>query len=99
MPLFQSLQLYNFDEWKKLLAKPSFKKCFPKGLDDSEVLSRPPKGYAEDNPAITFLKRKSFVVMYSFSDKEILDKTFLKKLGTVYAATQPLIDFLNRAID
>jgi len=46
----------------KILGNRKFKKYFPDGLDQEEILSRPPKGYDAENPAIEFLKLKSFVV-------------------------------------
>src|SRR5262249_35275251 len=50
---------YNFKDFKKITESSSFKKTFGK-VDSEEKLSRPPKGYDENNPAIEYLKLKSF---------------------------------------
>src|SRR6187551_2755078 len=43
---------YGFDEWKKIIHHKSFKRFFPEGVKGMEVLTRPPKGYDPNNPAI-----------------------------------------------
>ncbi len=65
---------YNFDEWKKLLSEKSFKKYFNGTIAFKESLVRPPKGYTEDNPAIEYIKLKSFVAMCSFTQEETTSK-------------------------
>jgi len=90
---------YNLNDWKKIIAQPSFKKNFENGLDTSEMLSRPPKGYTDDNPALPFLKLKSFVIRHPVKDEEIVDKGFVKNVAKVFHAAYPLIGFLNTAID
>jgi uncharacterized protein (TIGR02453 family) len=90
---------YNFAEWKKIISRPNFRKFFPEGVDGGESLSRPPKGYDEQNPAIEFLKMKNFVVMRTLTDTEIQSKTLLKEALKTFEAMKAFIDFLNGAID
>ncbi|MEO8771768.1 MAG: DUF2461 domain-containing protein [Ferruginibacter sp.] len=90
---------YNLDEWKKILRNTAFKKNFEKGIDVSNILVRPPKGYSEDNPAIQFVKLKSFVIRSPLSDEDITDKAFVKKVVKILQASYPIVSFLNTAID
>ncbi len=90
---------YNFDEWKKIINRPNFRKLFPNGVDGIETLTRPPKGYDEQNPAIEFLKMKNFVVMRTLTDAELQSKGLLKEVLKTFAAMKEFIDFLNRAIE
>ena len=60
-----------------------------------ERLTRPPRGYTKDNPHIELIKMKSFLAEISFSDREVLDSGFLKRITAVYRAIRPLNDFLN----
>lgn len=90
---------YSFDEWKKMMAAASFKKNFSKGVESDSILSRPPKGYDENNPAIGFIKMKSFVVTKPIPDSTLKSAGFVKEAGAIYKAMKPLVDFLNRAID
>ncbi len=90
---------YNFPEFKKLINSASYKKNIPTGMDKEDSLIRPPKGYEEGNPAIEFLKLKSFISRHSFTDKEIVEKDFVKNAATVLKAINPVIKFLNRGLE
>ena len=89
---------YNFDEWEEILHHKTFRKYFTKGVDGIDVLSRPPKGYAEDNPAIAYLKMKSFIVSRPLTDAELLDKNLTREIAKTFEAMKPMIDFLNHAM-
>ena len=88
---------YSFDDWKKITGNASFKKILSEGIK-GESLVRPPKGYEETNPAIEYLKMKSFIVSKPFTDTEIHSKTFIKDVAIVFKTMKPVIDFLNEAI-
>jgi uncharacterized protein (TIGR02453 family) len=90
---------YNFEEWKKILDNSKFKKQFNKGIDSSNSLVRPPKGYDQENAAIDFIKLKSFVVTKPLSDAEVMNKTFVADLSNAFKAAKPMIDFINRSLD
>jgi uncharacterized protein (TIGR02453 family) len=89
---------YNYDEWSKIINNKTFKKYFKEGLRKTDALSRPPKGYAEDNPAIAYLKLKSFIVSRPLTDADLVDKNFVKEIAKTFEAMKPMIDFLNHAI-
>jgi uncharacterized protein (TIGR02453 family) len=90
---------YNFDEWKKMIGSSAFKNNFPDGLESGESLVRPPKGYDVSNPALHYIKMKSFVVSKRFSDKDVLSKGFANDVAKTFRTMKPTIDFFNRAID
>lgn len=89
---------YNLDEFNAIVSNKTFKKYFT-ALNQDEKLSRPPLGYEPDNPALEFLKLKSFIVSSSLNDADLQDKNLVNKVVTHFTAMKPLIDFLNRAID
>jgi uncharacterized protein (TIGR02453 family) len=89
---------YNFDQWKKIINRPKFRKLFPTGVDGLESLSRPPKGYDDQNPAIEYLKMKNFIVMRTLTDAELQSKTLVKEILKIFGAMKEFIDFLNGAI-
>ena len=89
---------YNFDEFKSILQNKFFKKYY-KGLSDEAKLSRPPREYDEHNPAIEFIKLKSFTALSVLDDEDILHKNLTSKIIQHFKAIKPLIDFLNRALD
>lgn len=90
---------YNLKEWTKILGDRTFKKNFPEGLEREELLSRPPKGYEAENPAIEFLKLKSFVVTRTFTDAEMQSRSLVKDVLTTFRSMKDFVQFLNRSIE
>jgi uncharacterized protein (TIGR02453 family) len=89
---------YNFSDWKKMIDNKSFRKIFPEAVTSEEMLVRPPKGYEENNPAIEFLKMKSFIVSRPIPDAALLHTNFIKEVTQTFKAMKPLVDFLNMVI-
>ena len=90
---------YNWDEFHGLLNKPSFKKVYGNLDMESYTLSREPKGYEKDNPAIVYLKLKSFVAINKLTDEEVLSKTLSKQIVKAFAELMPIIKFINRSLE
>lgn len=90
---------YNFSEWQKITGATKFKKHFPNGLSGDNTLTRPPKGYDESNPAINFLKMKSFVTTTQFNDADLYSPSFVKVVASGFGAVKPFIDFINQSLD
>ena len=91
---------YNFEEWKKITGHKNFKKLFPQGVEGAgDDLTRPPKGYDDQNPAIRFLKMKSYIVTRDFTDEEIQSKSLLKEVLKTFETMKDFIAFLNRSLE
>jgi len=88
---------YNLEAFEGIVRSKAFVRHF-KEIAGGQ-LKTPPKGYAADNPAIAYLKHKSFIASHPFTDKEVLDKNFGKKYLGVTKVVCPLVDFLNRGLD
>jgi uncharacterized protein (TIGR02453 family) len=88
---------YNSKKFLKLLNDKKFKKHF-KGLDDFDKLKTVPKGYAKDHPQIEYLKHKSFIVETPFTDADVVNKNFPKKVAELARVVKPFNDFLKEAI-
>ena len=89
---------YCFKEFSGILKQTKFKTNYAE-LSSSEKLVRPPKGYEIDNPALEFLKLKSFVASRPILDTALLDKQLVKKTITDFKIIAPFVHFLNRAIE
>ena len=89
---------YCFKEFSSILKKPAFKSTYG-DMDNSMKLVRPPKGFDVDNPALEYLKLKSFVVTRSIKDTELSDKQLVKNVVKDFKTIAPLVHFLNRAIE
>lgn len=87
---------YNSNKLKKVTNAGSFKKSFD-GFDEFDKLKTMPKGYPKDHPQIELLKLKSFIVSHNFSDKEVMDRKFVKNVASYAKAIKPLNDFIKEA--
>ena len=90
---------YNYSEWSKIVTARRFSKYYPGGLDQGEKISRPPKGYDAENPAIDFLKLKSFVVTRSLTDTELGSRSLAKDVVNSFVAMKDFVGFLNRGLE
>jgi uncharacterized protein (TIGR02453 family) len=91
---------YNYADFQKLLKAKSFQKHFT-DLEKSEemVLSRPPKGYEATNPAIEYLKLKSFIASSQVGDDALTTAGAIQSISSVFSAMHPFLLFLNRALE
>lgn len=88
---------YNFKDFKRIVEGKKFMDTY--GNIDGERLSRPPRGYEEDNPAVDYLKLKSFTAGIRIQDKEWSDPKVIERVLADFKALKPFIDFLNQALD
>jgi uncharacterized protein (TIGR02453 family) len=90
---------YSWDEFQKIIRGKQFVSVFG-DLDKSEEfsLSREPRGYEKDNPAIDYIKLKSWIAFTPLTDAELTGKEVVKKIVKACDTLQPLLVFLNRAI-
>ncbi|MEN9949393.1 MAG: hypothetical protein RLY85_145 [Bacteroidota bacterium] len=89
---------YNLDEFNSIMQEKSMKKYFG-ALSKEARLSRPPQGYEADNPAIEYLKLKSFVVTAPLPDVALADSNLVNLVVDHFKAMKPLVHFLNRSLD
>ena len=89
---------YCYKEFSSILKKSIFKSIYGE-MDQTAKLVRPPKGFELDNPALEYLKLKSFVVTRPLKDSELTDKLLVKNIVKDFKTIAPLVHFLNRAID
>ncbi|WP_118951334.1 DUF2461 domain-containing protein [Taibaiella helva] len=87
---------YDLAAFEKIIHQKDFKKLYPR--IDGEQLKKAPQGYDPDNPAIEYLRYKSFTVGHPLSDKELSDKNLARQTIQSFRTMKPFIDFLNRAV-
>lgn len=90
---------YFFDEFSNIIESVSFKNLFG-GFEDikGQKLSRPPKGYEADDPAIEYLKFKSLIVSKPIPDSIMTSDKLVPEVIETFKILQPLIGFINRGI-
>lgn len=88
---------YNGDALRKIMSEKKFKKMYG-DFETDYILKNAPKGYEKDHPLVDWLRLKSFVVSHNFTDDEVKQNNFMKKVTDAYSTAKPLNDFLREAI-
>lgn len=63
-----------------------------------DSLTRPPRGYAADHPAIEDLRRKDFIGVSPLPFAKVVEPGLVKLAGKQFAATAPFMKFLCAAL-
>jgi uncharacterized protein (TIGR02453 family) len=63
-----------------------------------ESLSRPPKGFSADHPAIELLKKKQWYFDLTLDVEEAVKADFAQNLTKKFQAMLPVVEFLNRGL-
>jgi len=87
---------YDFKGFNDIVGQKEFRKLYPQL--EGEQLKKAPQGYEADNPAIGFLRFKSFTLSHAVADKDLLSKQSVQKILHSFATLKPFIDFLNRPL-
>jgi uncharacterized protein (TIGR02453 family) len=66
--------------------------------DENSTLKNPPKGYDKEDPAIEYLKLKSFTATQKFDSKLVTQKDFVPMIVEKMIALKPFNSFINRAL-
>jgi len=81
------------DSWKRV------RRALGKDLElAGESLKRPPQGHDPEHPLIEDLKRKDFVVVARFSERDACRRGFIDDFSRTCGAAAPLVEFLTRAV-
>lgn len=88
---------YNWEEFQSIISTPDFIKLFG-DLSQEEKLNRAPKDYSPDNPAVEYLKLKSYTAVCTLRDEEISNRELVEFCIKAYKTIQPLLQFLDRAL-
>lgn len=91
---------YNWKEFQKIIKAKAFKDVYGDLEKTGEMtLSRPPKGYEAGNPAIEYIKLKSFIGTGKMSDAQLTSNDLVKTVVNGFKAAYPLIQFINHALE
>jgi len=87
----------NTKEFLKIVEAKKFCDRFG-GFHEGDKLTKPPKGFDADHPAIEYLKLKSYTVGQEFTENDALSKDYPKMLAESFKASYPLVEFLRAAL-
>jgi uncharacterized protein (TIGR02453 family) len=87
---------HSQQEFREVFADPTFIKTF--GELKGDGVKTAPKGYSVDHPAIDLLRKKQFVVMRQFSDKEVLSADFLGEVVQTFKNMRPYLNLMSEVL-
>lgn len=83
--------------WEKAKADPKVKAAFD-GLREGDPLTRPPRGYDPEHPAIEDLKKRSFFLMKEVKASKAGKADFVDEVAATFAAAKPVLKFITEAV-
>jgi len=85
----------SFAEWQKIVKAKAIQNL---GGVEGDALTRPPKGFDPDSPAIEWLKKKQFLVATQPDLAVAESKELFKVAKATFKAILPMNEFLNQAL-
>lgn len=80
-------------ELRDIITSKQFKDMF--GELRGEQLKTAPKGFDKEHTAIDLLRYKQYLIKRDFTDKEVLNGTFLKEVNDTFEAMRPFFDYMS----
>lgn len=83
-------------EIEKITSDKTFIKYFGELKGDS--VKTAPRGFDKNHPAIDLIRKKQFLVMRKFTDREVLSDTFQKEVLLTLLAMRPFFDYMSEVL-
>ena len=85
----------NPKAYTRVVNEAKFEKTFEL---QGEVLKRPPKGFDPEHPLIDEIKRKDFIAVATFKEKDACQPDFLDRFATTCKEGAPYMKFLTSSV-
>ena len=77
----------------KLFWNKKFKDVWGEFVGDE--VKTAPKGFNKEHPAIDIIKKKQFIFVKKFSDKEVTSTEFLNDVNEAFKTIRPYFDYMS----
>lgn len=84
------------DELEKILQSKTLIKEF--GEMQGEEVKSAPKGFSKDHERIALLRKKQYLFIKNFTDKEVLAEDFPKKVAKSIQVLQPFLNYMTEVL-
>jgi uncharacterized protein (TIGR02453 family) len=84
------------DELRQIMADKTFKATW--GDLVGEAVKTAPKGFDKTHPNIDLIKRKQFIFVKNFSDKEVCDDSFPDQVDQAFKTIRPYFDLMSHVL-
>jgi len=80
-------------ELESILGNKEFKMIW--GDLKGDGVKTAPKGFDKEHPIIEFIRKKQFIFVREFSDKEVLSEKFIEEVDKSFRAIRPFFDLMS----
>jgi len=81
------------EEIRDIINNKVFKSIW--GEFQGEELKTAPKGFDKEHAAIDLIRKKQYIFVKKYTDKEVLDKGFLDSVNAAFKAIRPYFDYMS----
>ena len=81
-------------EIREILSEEKFVKYFG-GKLEGEELKTAPKGFDKEHKSIDLIRKKGYIAVRNFTDKEVLSKDFVKEIDNSFKALRPYFNLMS----
>lgn len=80
-------------EIREIINKKSFEEIW--GQIQGDAVKTAPKGFDKEHANIDLIRRKQFIFVRNFSDKEVLSHEFIDEIGKSFKVIRPYFDYMS----
>ena len=93
--LFRIRKEFEMDdeEIRSIINNKAFKKVWGDFVGDE--VKTAPKGFSKEHSAIDLIRKKQYIFVKKYTDKEVLDKNFLKDVDKAFKSIRPYFDYMS----
>lgn len=81
---------------RELINKPSFKNTWGELVGDE--VKTAPKGFSKEDPNIDLIRKKAFIFVRNFTDKEVLNKDFIVEVNKSFKEIRPYFNLMSEIL-
>ena len=81
-------------EMRTILKDPNYTQYFG-GVFEGEELKSAPRGFDKEHESIDLIRKKGFIAVRKFTDKEVLSANFLEEVNASFLALRPFFNYMS----
>ncbi len=96
--LFRIRKEWQIDpsDFREIMSKKAFKDVW--GALAGDELKTAPKGFDKEDPNIDLIRKKQYIFVRNFSDKEVLSANFADTVNASFKAIRPYFDLMSAVL-
>jgi len=84
-------------EIRDILADKKFNTVWGNSFVGDEVKTAP-RGFDKEHKAIDLIKKKQYIFVKKYTDKEVLDENFINEVGVAFKAIRPYFNYMSEVL-